>query len=105
MVADDPFSSSAGVMEGSAALFCDQGSYDVTATLYWWSGSSWNFQSNDTASSSNGGEAFATAIHGCTRGETHMWKTNASGTVDFDGVLYSLDPVNTPSDESVRCLD
>lgn len=89
------------VIEGEAEIGCNvPAAVSVIATLYWWSGSNWVWQSNNT----NSGTSYANVFdfHGCTVGQTHQWHTRGDGTADYQGVLYSFPGVNSGS-PSLKC--
>lgn len=96
--ANDPFSPFQGVMEAAASAWCrGVTGVKVTATLWWWSGSSWKWQDAGTGSGGPGKWVFAYAFHGCASGTTHWWHASADVDVIFDGQQIGLRRYNTPN--------
>jgi len=97
-----PTAPGGGLIEGEAEIGCDvPAAVNIIATLYWWSGSQWVWQSNHTSSGTSYARTFD--LHGCRVGQTHNWHTRGDGTAEYQGVLYSFPGVNSDN-ASLKCV-
>lgn len=102
--AQAPRNAGSSQVYGVASLTCYGTGVDsvyTLATLYWWSGSSWVWQGNRSASGHM--SAKATYYHHCTAGTTHSWHTRNDSNATINGTLVGFPGLNS-SNASLYCF-
>lgn len=99
LYADAPYAPGGSKIDGDSDVFCGTSQVlwvNLISTLYWWSGSSWVWQSNDASGGNQNEWIGASATHSCTWGTTHWWHTRADLTIeDYSTDTYYADYLNS----------